>query len=100
MSDAYRQSGTVEKEDPQPFPLERILTVSALDYCESVGKKLNDYEMRGVHVIQVNSQDNRPSYKVFADKVPSTAEVVVGYTMGIARFGGYVSGTALIPKPK
>ena len=98
MSDPYRQPGTVEKEKAQPFPLEKILTVSARDYCESVGKNLSDYILRGIHVYL----DMRYSEIKFQDKIPTGTEVVVSYQIAYVGFNSSIdaSATALIPKEK
>jgi len=98
MTNVYRKPGEVEKEEKQPFPLEKILTVSPRDYCESVGKKLSDYEMRGVHCLFNNRDETRQVYRAFAEKVPLIAEVIVGYTIVAAHHWEYVIGTALIPR--
>src|SRR3989344_3859633 len=93
MSDVYRKQGEVEPE-VRVFPLENLLTVSARDYCESVGKKLSDYEMRGVH------REGFSELKNFAKMVPENAEVVVDYVfIRSSNTGNYMnaSGTALIP---
>ena len=86
-----------------PIPLEKILTVSASEYCQSVGKELKEYELKGVHL---ETGKEVLFQKEFAQIVPSDAEVVVGYQMGIEAAGGllarytalYGSGTALIPR--
>ena len=85
------------------FPLEKILNVSATEYCASVGKELKDYELRGVHL---ESGKSDFFTKIFAEIVPRGAEVVVNYAMSVSTsqslFRGYTSfqgtGTALIPK--
>ncbi len=96
MSDPYRQPGIVETEEPEPFPLEKILTVSARDYCESVREKLSDYEMKGVHAGDID---------LFLEEIPRNTERVVAYICCTADFDHnknyrISSGTALIPKPK
>ncbi len=97
------------------FPLEKILNVTATEYCSNAGKELKDYELRGVHV-----DDDLPCrarlISRFQEKVPFDAEVVVSFSYAIA--GGasgtsgvlglsqthrtflnqYASGTALIPR--
>ncbi|MFA5953281.1 MAG: hypothetical protein WC812_01685 [Candidatus Pacearchaeota archaeon] len=99
------------------FPLERILNVSATEYCLNAGKELKDYDLIGVHV-----DDDLPCgarlISRFQERVPSNAEVVVSFSYAIA--GGasgtsgvlglsqthraflnqYASGTALIPREK
>ncbi len=61
----------------------KTLTVSARDYCESVGRPLSDYHMRGV---------NGPSFHTI---VPLNADVVVDVRNTT---GGTLYGTALILK--
>jgi hypothetical protein len=89
------------------FPLEKILTVSAREYCESMGKKLKDYDMEGIHTRNSFGEEDGLTnlYDAFAGKVPQSAEIVVGYTVSAAIGGGgttytqcYASGTALIPR--
>ena len=96
--------------DAKPFPLEKILTVSARDYVASVNGsgRLSDYEMKGVHV--ETNQDIRSSslVELFSKLVPEDAEVVVDYRTSVAvasdeisvYFKKSASGTALIPKTK
>lgn len=67
----------------EPFSDKKILTVSARDYVESVGKKLSDYEMVGVHAC-IGGLEN---------KVPDKAERVTDFTAP-----NCFHGTALIPK--
>ena len=98
MTTPYRTKADVEQEKPQPFPLEKILTVNARDYCESVGKKLSDYEMRGVHTKSFKELES------FAMNVPPNTEVVVDYMSITTNYSTEyyqlnASGTALIPKP-
>ena len=72
------------KADSNRFPNEKILTISAKEYCESVGKNLSDYELIGVH--KTMSYDN----------IPKGTEIIVGYIPGNYQ----VVGTALVPKKK
>ncbi len=75
-------------ENKKMFPLEKILTANARDYCESVGKALSEYEMRGITNVYIDN---------FRRMVPREAKVVVDYRQ---TGRDYVSGTALIPKQK
>lgn len=75
-------------KETQTFPLERILNISASEYCASVGKQLSDYSFQGVHA------QNSGSVSSLASLVPDNAEVVVRYT----RYNAAHYGTALIPK--
>lgn len=65
------------------FPAEKILTISAADYCGSVGRKLSDYKMVGVQ---------GSYFSHFQEAIPAGTEVIVGFIE--AR--GF-SGTALVP---
>lgn len=101
MTDPYRKSAKTEQDGP--FPLEKILTVSARDYCESVGKKLSAYEMQGVHVINVREPFKREnSLNKFREAIPANAEAVVDYKLLFVEDGNKdnLYGTALIPRPK
>ena len=89
----YRTAATVEPEKPRLFPLEKILTVSARDYCESVERRLSDYRLVGVHAEEDYLSE-------FQKKVPRETEVVVEYVYASKGNCGRISGTALIPKPK
>lgn len=94
------------------FPLEKILTISAGDYCESVGKSIRDYQVVGVHIVGFEqalwskSGNSLTGFKVqkgFLESIPNNAEVIIGYfhSLGGANTGAiyaYACGTALIPK--
>ncbi|MDP3027058.1 MAG: hypothetical protein Q8N63_05080 [Nanoarchaeota archaeon] len=77
---------------PELFPGEKILTISAEEYCKSVGKQLTDYKFVGVQTQDVYHN------------IPLGTEVVVGYRLEYAgtQFSTYVwqYGTALIPREK
>jgi hypothetical protein len=87
--------------------LARILTISARDYCEMHGRKLNDYEAKGIHYTGSTWQKERGVTcwdlvnHVFLPLVPNEAEVVVDFrdSMG-SDFHYSAHGTALIPKPE
>ena len=92
------------------FPLERILNVTATEYCSNAGKELRNYELRGVHVDDDLPYGDRLISR-FQEKVPPDAEVVVSFSyalsggmaggamLGFSKFlNQYASGTALIPK--
>lgn len=98
MSSPYRENAKVEQEKPQPFPLEKILTVSARDYCESVGNNLGDYKLVGIHIHSGNSK--YMAQDVFRERIPTGTEVIVSYQIAYVgfNFSVDVSGTALIPK--
>lgn len=66
---------TDRKSKSFPFPLEKILTISAREYCESKGKNLSDYEMFGVHA---QGYDIRAVSEIFCNQA-GNAEVVVNY---------------------
>lgn len=76
--------------DPNRFPREKILTISAKEYCESLGKNLSDYELVGV----IGLGSRYISY----DDIPKETEIIVGY-IGVGRTFRE-AGTALIPKKK
>ena len=84
--------------------VEKILTVSAKEWCEMNDKKLNEYEARGVH----SDGGMRFRLEGFAKEVPTEAEVVIGYRNTSAASGNsgnigavmYSYGTALIPRKK
>lgn len=93
------RSSVSSAHSPQParqseerdFPLEKILTVSAEEYCQSVGCKLSDYHLQGISGYELEKL------------VPPEAEVVVGldveYSPGlVGRSLKYAAGTALIHK--
>ena len=73
------------------FPIEKILTISADEYCRNVGKELKDYRLIGIQ--------GRDIQKV----IPSGTEVVVGYDFDYAGPSSvtrqHESGTALVQKP-
>ena len=69
------------------FSQEKILTISAAEYCEIVGRKLSDYKAVGVVC---------GLYPPFQKHIPVGTEVVVSF-MQTER--GY-AGTALIPKDR
>jgi hypothetical protein len=72
--------------------IEKILAVSPEAYAESVGKKLEDYNLVGLHVLIKQTLN---SENIFLSKVPKNAEAVADYRMITP---GYFYGTALIPK--
>lgn len=76
------------------FPLEKILTISARDYCEMFEKELKQYEPRGVHV----SERYLFGLEEFKKNIPEGTEVVVNFQFSEDPDGAYVCGTALIPK--
>lgn len=83
------------------FPLEKILTISARDWCEANNKKLKDYRVIGVHQTGSGSE---PA-KHIGNSLPRGTDVVVNfrfslYQYTVANTGYTSSGTALIPKKK
>jgi hypothetical protein len=89
------------------FPLEKILTMSARDYCEMMGKRLTDYVPQGVHTCNTFREHALQNiYNMFAERVPESAEVVVDYMFSSSiskaaegsSVDSYASGTALIPR--
>lgn len=89
------QTNLVQKvESPyEPnFPESKILTISARDYVESKGKKLQDYDMIGASGVSVPSCTSERVWKV-----PKGSEAVVDCKPKNV----YVEiGTALVPKDK
>ena len=95
---------------PERIPLEGILTVSAGDYCKSVGRELYDYYMVGIHVeahkdfnnsgeCLISEARGRNFAEFFAERIPKEAEVVVDYVPPVIVPNHIIaSGTALIPK--
>ena len=78
------------------FPLEKILSVDIKDYVQSQGKGLQNYEMRGVHLIHYTDdndleKDNSDPIELFAKSIPIESEVVVNYQI---QFNGAGSGAA------
>lgn len=82
----------VESPYQTNFPIEKVLTVSARDYVESKGKKLQDYDMIAASGVSVPSCTSERVWKV-----PKGSEAVVDCKPK----NDYVEiGTALIPKDK
>ncbi|MBI5064656.1 hypothetical protein HZA97_00330 [Candidatus Woesearchaeota archaeon] len=83
-------STQIPEKTASNFPREKIFTVSARDYCDSIGKKLSDYKMVGV------MGNNLSQY------IPEGTEAIVDYDFDISgtqnMTWNYESGTALIPK--
>lgn len=104
----------IDEKKKKIFPLDKILTISANEYCENKGKKLTDYELKGIHhmwdYVYKELSETIPDKAVegFAKVVPSDAEIVVKYTphgygdlkenIFHNRLTMGASGTALIPK--
>lgn len=74
--------------------LENILTMSAGDYVESIGKRLSDYRAVGVFAQRSSIDLNYKGAGDFLRFVPENAEAVVDFNFGER----LVYGTALIPK--
>ncbi len=87
------------------FPLEKILTINAEDYCKSIGKTMVDYRAIGIHGtarLLLFSQGSE-GIDDFMEKIPDRTEVIVNYTIAFTMSDGggsiqYAYGTALIPK--
>ena len=69
--------------------IEKILTISARDYCEMYGKSLDQYIAVGIHV-------QHYLHEIFAQNTPEGTEVVVDFAS--SKYS--MDGTALIPKDK
>lgn len=104
---------TKNQRRTQPFPLEKILTVSASDYLTTSPNAPSSYDLIGVHFedhisSHVDDPEKDNTIKgMFALEVPEDAEIVVDYHSGTLVYDsrtksiyGSASGTALIPIPK
>lgn len=104
---------TAAKPAQQLFPAEKILTISAFEYCENHGKSIKDYKIVGVHgyggylfyrkdLLSGSAERYHHSkdyiVNLFIHRIPSGTEVVVGLAYSSA--DDVASGVALIPKPK
>jgi len=80
-------------EEKKEIPLEKILTVSASEYCASIGKRVDEYVLVGTH----GYSDHRFNLNL---NPPAGTEAIVGtffeYSGNIKWVMVY--GTALIPK--
>lgn len=94
MSSPYQTGAEVKEEKPQSFPLEKILRISAGEYCKRVGKQVSDYEIHGIQV----GGNSQYDLGLFVGLVPKNAEVVVAYQTVKENRGVSLKGTALIPK--
>lgn len=74
---------------------DRILTISAADYCTIAGKSLSDYVAQGVHLYGGYGSN---AQRCFIQEIPCGTEVVVAYTAAAGDAWVAMSGTALIPK--
>ena len=74
-----------------------VLTASAGDYVESIGKSLKDYTMKGIHALVEDT-----CYLELLKNSPGNSEVIVDYISSHfnanLEIGRICSGTALIPK--
>lgn len=94
-----------EVKEKTPFPLEKILICSMLEYCEAKKNPISYYTIRGIHIDDDLSY-GKPLISGFQKIVPEGTEVVVGFIMAIGGAGKvnssqlnqYASGIALIPK--
>jgi hypothetical protein len=75
--------------------LEKVLSLSAGEYCDSVKKQLSDYHLKGVHARL--EMDGSLPYE-FLRAVPDDAEVVVNYRTSSAGSERLAYGVALISK--
>ena len=62
-----------ETNKQKSLPLDKILTISAKDYCDIVGRHPAQYEAVGVHM------DAPGSVQAFIELVPGGTEVIVDY---------------------
>ena len=70
------------------FSGEKVLTISAAEYCESADRKLSDYRMVGVQ--------STWSFYNFQEHIPAGTEVIVSFMHSREDY----AGTALIPKER
>ncbi len=93
LSGCCYSDDSIKSDNRKPFPKEKILTISAENYCKYVGKNLSDYNLVGVHshdfFVDMNEDKFLPPQDI-RWRIPSGTEVVVNYYAG--------DGTALIPK--
>ena len=82
--------------------LDKILTISARDYCEMNEKDIRNYEAVGLHYALFAG--GLKIYSFVAERVPEKAEIVVDFIHSVGGSAScegtvcYASGTALIPK--
>lgn len=79
---------------------DKILTISARDYCDMYEKNMLMYTAKGIHANLDHNQKFPSLIDRFAQEVPKRAEVVVDfmYSLSSLKRSSYASGTALIPK--
>lgn len=87
-SDSKRNKVVSPEPEEKQIPMEKILTISATEYCESIGAKVSDYIFKGIkgEFGKLSSPDN--------------VEVVVGYCGLTRQYDPSGYGTAMIRKPK
>ena len=86
-----------ENERKEQFLQEKVLTISADEYCRNVGKNISDYKFVGVFgAASYYSPYRGGLINMSWNNLPLETEVVVNYNEG--RFGCH--GTALVPKNK
>ncbi|MFA5888228.1 MAG: hypothetical protein WC852_05970 [Candidatus Nanoarchaeia archaeon] len=81
--------------------LENILTISAEAYMASVGKKMSDYNMQGVHIVSTSRMgDYEAGMGELLRRAPAKAEALVGLISMYSGEKGEITyhATALIPK--
>lgn len=81
--------------------LENILTISAEAYMASVGKKMSDYNMQGVHIVSTSRLVNfEAGMGELLRKAPAKAEALVCFSSMYSSEKGEITyhATALIPK--
>jgi hypothetical protein len=88
MKMKYKKYADTEDE---LFPLEKILTISAAEYCAIAGKDISEYTPVGVHVTGVHVYTGCKPADELSMEVPVEAEVVVGYQSRIY-LGPFVEG--------
>ena len=97
LGGCWRNSCKIEDSKCQDFPPEKMLTISADEYCRMYNKKLEDFIAVGVEGKYINychDEYGRKKSRI----VPEETEVVVGYSFQHSPY--CEKGTALIPRQK
>ncbi len=82
------------------FPKDRILTASARDYVESIGRSIRDYKLIGVQKMTHYTHD-LASFCI--DQIPVGTEVITDYRFTNREADStiawaFMAGTALVPR--
>jgi len=88
------------KMSQDKFPLEKLLTCSVRDYCDSKKVSLSDYKLVGVSVQDATDIPRGNAMLYFKKQIPEDAEAIVDLRCSQSGVGFSIFGTALIPKNK